>query len=113
MGQKQPRLPKIRKPMRKKSPKREAYLASPERQDGKAHMARVAKLPCLVCGARPVEVHHEGKPRSDMRCLPLCARHHRTEYGPGALHYSRQAFYALHGPSEALLARVAEMLSRP
>lgn len=27
-------------------------------KSAKAHMARVAKLPCVICGCRPVEVHH-------------------------------------------------------
>jgi hypothetical protein len=112
LGLKQPKpAKKPRKPLPKRSAKRLAYLASDARQDGLAHMARVAQLPCLVCGARPVEVHHEGKPRSDMRVLPLCPRHHRREYGPSAYHYSPNAFYALHGPSEALLSRVAAMLN--
>lgn len=73
-------------------------------------MARVAALPCLVCGYWPVEVHHEGKPRSDMNVLALCARHHRREFGPGSFHYSPSAFYAMHGSSAELLARVAAML---
>ncbi len=73
-------------------------------------MAMVAQLPCLVCGAWPVEVHHEGFPRSDMRCLPLCPRHHRREFGPGAYHYSPGAFYALHGSSQQLLDAVSDKL---
>jgi hypothetical protein len=73
-------------------------------------MAKVAQLPCLVCGAWLVEVHHEGKPRSDMNVLPLCQRHHRREFGADAYHYSPRAFYALHGTSGALLARVQAMI---
>ena len=101
---------KAKTPMRKRSRKREAYLASHEREEGKAHMARVAQLPCLVCGASQVEVHHMPDPRSDMRVLPLCPRHHRAEYGPGAFHHSKPAFYAAHGSPEALLKRVEDML---
>lgn len=100
-----------RKTMRRISRKRAAYLASDERKAGKAHMANVAMLHCLVCGAWPVEVHHEGSPRSDMRVLPLCPRHHRREFGPGAYHYSKRAFYDLHGSSDALLARVDQLLA--
>lgn len=110
LGQKQPKPAKKRKPMRRVSKKRAAYLASPEREAGKAHMARVAQLPCMVCGVYGVEVHHEGKPRSDMNVLPLCPPHHRREFGPGAYHYSPRAFYAAHGESAALLTRVDEML---
>lgn len=75
------------------------------------HMAAVAMLPCLVCGARPVEVHHEGFPRSNLRVLPLCPRHHRREYGPQAYHYNKRAFYDAHGTSQELLDRVQAMLA--
>lgn len=82
----------------------------PKTRAERKHMEAVAGLPCLVCGAWPVEVHHEGTPRSNLRVLPLCPRHHRREYGPGAYHYSKGAFYAAHGSSEALLLRVSRML---
>jgi len=113
LGQKAPKPPKKpRKALPRQSKKRRAYLASDDRKAGLAHMQAVAGLCCLVCGVWPVEVHHEGKPRSDMRCLPLCAAHHRREFGAGALHYSPRAFYALHGDSETLLKRVEAMLQR-
>lgn len=109
------KVPKPPKKPRKRIPaisaKRRAYLSSPERREGLAHMERVAALPCLICGYWPVEVHHEGKPRSDMRVLPLCAPHHRREFGSTAYHYSPRAFYEAHGSSEALLARVEAMLT--
>ena len=102
---------KPRKPLPKISAKRKAYLASDARKVGKAHMAAVAQLPCLVCGSWPVEVHHLPDPRSDMRVIPLCPMHHRREFGPGAFHYSPKAFYAAHGGPDQLLARVADMLA--
>ena len=111
LGQKQPKTPKKpRKPLPKQSAKRKAYLASPERAEGKAHMARVAEMPCLVCGSWPVEVHHLPDPRSDTRVIPLCQQHHRREYGPGAYHYSRRTFNAAHGSDADLLSRVAAMI---
>ena len=76
-----------------------------------AHMSAVAALPCMICGAYGVEVHHEGKPRSNMNVLPLCPPHHRREFGPGAYHYSARTFYAAHGTSRDLLKRVNDMLS--
>lgn len=83
----------------------------PKTAEEKRHMRAVAHLPCLVCGCWPVEVHHEGKPRSNKRVLPLCARHHRREFGPGAYHYSPRAFYDAHGTREELLARVDRMIA--
>lgn len=112
LGPKQTKIAKARrKAVKRLSAKRAAYLASPERQAGLAHMARVAALPCLVCGAMGVEVHHATVPRDDFRVLPLCARHHRREFGPGAFHYSPRAFYAVHGDLDLLLAKVGDMLA--
>ena len=74
-------------------------------------MERVAQLRCMVCSAWPVEVHHEGTPRMDTNVLPLCPPHHRREFGPGAYHYSKRAFYEEHGDSRMLLAKVADMLA--
>lgn len=68
---------------------------------GKAHMAKVAKLPCVICGARPVEVHHVISGRygqrkaSDMDTIPLCWNHH---LGPDGIHTSKEKWEALHGP---------------
>lgn len=92
-----------RKPIPPRSKKKLAYLASEARREGLAHMAAVAQLPCLVCGAWPVEVHHLPNPRSDVRVIPLCPPHHRREYGLGAFHYSPRAFHDLHGNAEYLL----------
>jgi hypothetical protein len=111
LGQKAAKKPpQARKALPAVSAKRKAYLASEARKDGLAHMARVAQLPCLICGARPIEVHHLPDPRSDMRVIPLCPQHHRREFGPQAYHYSARAFHEKHGPADALLARVDAML---
>ncbi|MES2783136.1 MAG: hypothetical protein V4657_10090 [Pseudomonadota bacterium] len=54
----------------------------------KAHMARIATLPCLVCGNQAT-VHHVTAPvyggritRSDELTVPLCPRHHQIQHGP-------------------------------
>lgn len=108
------RAPLARKtPLKKRSPKRAAYLASPERKAAEARMGKVAQLPCLVCGAWPVEVHHLPHPRDDLRTVALCPPHHRREFGPQAYHYSRKAFNAKHGADEELLARTNKLLSLP
>lgn len=63
-------------------------------------MGWIAQLPCVVCGAEPVEVAHvrmaapefgkrqtgKGERPSDWWSLPLCPRCHRT--GPDAQHKS-------------------------
>jgi len=113
LGLKPDKAPKgTRKPIPKQSSKRKAYLASDARVDGLAHMGKVAALPCLVCGSRPVEVHHLPDPRSDMRVIPLCPPHHRREFGPGAYHYSSKAFHEAHGTADELLARVDALIAK-
>lgn len=96
--------------LRKISAKKAAQKRQEAFDGAREHMARVASLPCIVCGAWPVEVHHEGKPRSDWNVIPLCPRHHRREFGPGSRHYSPKQFFADHGSADQLLNRVADML---
>jgi hypothetical protein len=72
------RTPLKRKP-RKRATGIEAY-----------HLARVAAMPCLVSGKRPVTVHHctgyadrMGRlPRSHTRVVPLAAEYHLIQHGP-------------------------------
>ena len=87
-----------------------AYLASADRKAGVAHMLAVKSLGCLICGAHPAEAHHLPGKRDDLRTIPLCAFHHRQEYGPQAYHYSRPNFNAAHGSDDELLARTLAML---
>lgn len=55
----------------------------------KRHMAYVASLPCLVCGARATVHHVTGYAdrigrvsRSHKRVVPLCPVHHQIQFGP-------------------------------
>ena len=56
------------------------------------HLAFIRKLPCAVCGTRPVEAAHVrlnrgeigkmqalGQKPPDRYCVPLCTRHHRED----------------------------------
>lgn len=49
----------------------------------KRHLSRVAELPCVVCGAQPVEVHHilegrtPGRRSPDWLAIPCCLDCHR------------------------------------
>lgn len=86
----------------------------PSKAAGKAHMARVAQLPCVICHASPVEVHHcisgrFGQRRaSDFDTIPLCYRCHR---GPEGIHASKSAWEAINGPDTDFLPVVADMLA--
>lgn len=84
--------------------------------EGRRHMARVAQLACVCCGARPVEVHHVisgrfGQRRaSDLETIPLCQFHHRI--GPEAIHASKRDWEAKWGPDFGYLPVVAALLDQ-
>lgn len=88
--------------------------AKPSKAAGKAHMARVAQLACVLCGARPVEVHHcisgrYGQRRSsDMDTISLCLNHHR---GPEGIHTNKAAWEEFNGLDTDFLPVVADMLA--
>lgn len=109
MGQKQPKPPKVRKALRKRSPKRETYMRSAEREDAVVHMLAVKALPCAACNAPPPsEAHHctgGGMKRDDMATIPLCKPCHL------AYHASKRTWVAKHGPDYGLLPKVAAMLA--
>lgn len=99
-----------RPPLGLKMPKPERGTAA-----ARVHMARVAQLPCVICGNRDVEVHHcisarhGSRKRSDFDTIPLCVAHHRI--GPEAIHQNKAAWEALHGPDTDFLPVVADMLA--
>ena len=112
IGPKQPKAAKgPRKPIPRRSAKRKAYMASDARKAGLAHMKRVKGLPCICCGAPgPSCAHHvtgDGKPRDDMRVLPLCYDCHQGQHG---YHNAKAAWVAMHGPDLEMLPRVQIML---
>lgn len=61
-----------------------------------AHLSRVASLPCALCGAMPVHVHHlkeecgAGQRQSHYLTIPLCESHHTGGIGIHGL--GRKAF---------------------
>lgn len=78
----------------------------PSTKAEKAHMARVAGFPCLVC-RMPATVHHvtakserRGRySRSNKRVVPLCPAHHQIQHGPkySVEALGHQRFYQVHG----------------
>lgn len=74
----------------------------------RAHMTKVADMPCVVCFCRPVEVHHAlkggGGRKDNMKVLPLCFNHHRGAEGIHTL--GRKKWWSLFGHERDLLARV-------
>lgn len=79
-----------------------------------AHMARVAQLRCVCCGAWPVHVHHcisgryGQRKASDRETIPLCFNHHQ---GPEGIHTNKRAWEATWGLDFKYLDAVKDMLS--
>lgn len=83
----------------------------PGRVGNPKHLAWIASLPCCVCGARPVEVHHirdgqvgTGQRAGDDETIPLCPAHHRL--GPDAFHSAPRSWEERFGTQREHLARI-------
>jgi hypothetical protein len=73
----------------------------------RAHMDRVAQMPCLVSGERPVTLHHVtgyadrmGRFARSHKCVvPLAARYHLIQHGPreSVEALGHRGFYLTHG----------------
>ena len=80
----------------------------------KAHLARVAQLPCVLCGDSPVEVHHVrtgaglSQRSSHYLTVPLCPACHRGQFG---LHGDKAVLRVRKVTEMDLLARVIERLT--
>jgi len=78
----------------------------------KNHLARVASLPCMVCGARPVEIHHVrryGSKRDNFKTVPLCVECHRGDrgiHGMGKKRFEREVML-----QDDMLAKTERLLT--
>jgi hypothetical protein len=76
----------------------------------KRHMAAVAELPCVICGARPVQVHHcisgryAQRRASDFDTIPLCRGCHDE------LHADKGRWEREHGEDRDYLPKVRAQL---
>lgn len=82
---------------------------------GKAYMARVKMLPCVICQSYPPnDAHHVYHGRygsekaSDFETIPLCKICHQT--GPLSVHQAKETWEAMHGPDWGYLPVVAALL---
>lgn len=83
-----------------------AKAGAPPTAKERAHMERVAKLPCLVCGDGSTVHHVTGSahvmgrlPRSHELVVPLCPKHHQVIHGPreSVEALGHRGFYRMHG----------------
>ena len=92
-------------------------------QKDKSRLEAVALLPCAVCGAQPVEVHHIrtdaqgrhyglGQRAPHDRTIPLCREHHRTGGFGVAYHAGPREFVARYGSENDLLQKTNDILNR-
>lgn len=77
----------------------------------KEHLNLVASHPCMVCGIRPVQVHHIrllGEPRNHYSTIPLCYLHHLGEYG---IHTKgKKEWRKLYGHEKDMLKKLMDKL---
>lgn len=75
----------------------------------KSHMAKVARLGCMICG-QEAQIHHcgthMGGGRNHMRVIPLCVVHHTGGGYLVAIHAGKKAWQEKYGTEEELLAKV-------
>ena len=88
-------------------------LKQPRQKDAK-HLARVAQLPCVICGAWPVQVHHcicgrfSQRKAGDYETIPLCYEHH---LGADGIHSGKETWVSKYGADHEYLPVVADMLA--
>ena len=98
-----------RPPLGQKSPKPDRGTSA-----GKAHMARVAGLGCILCGYSAASVHHcisgryGSRKASDFDTIPLCHLHHQ---GADGIHTDKARWEAMWGPDTDYLPIVARLLN--
>jgi hypothetical protein len=86
----------------------------PSKAFGKLHMAKVARLPCMICFNPQVEVHHciserfSQRKAWDTETIPLCVNHHR---GPDGIHTNKAAWEEKYGLDKDYLPVVADMIA--
>ena len=78
------------------------------RASERMHVARIAALPCGVCGAEPVEVH-EIEQGAWFTSIPLCADCHRGSFN--GLHGQRRIWNARKLTELAVLGATIERLT--
>ena len=75
------------------------------------HMDAVASLPCLICGATPVSIHHVrryGETRKHSKVVPLCYKHHQGAAGIHTL--GKREFERLFMTQDAMLKETQRRL---
>ena len=76
------------------------------------HMDAVAAMGCVIC-LMPACVHHvrrHGEKKDNMKCIPLCPKHHQHGAVGVAIHEGRESWEANHGSELGWLDRINKLL---
>jgi hypothetical protein len=80
----------------------------------KRHMDKAAQLPCCLCGARPVELHHilegrtPGRKSPNWLVIPLCPDCHRGD--SNGIHGRRAMMQIMKTNELELLGQTLELI---
>jgi hypothetical protein len=75
---------------------------------GKAYLAWLHTLPCLISGRRPVVAHHVrryGEPRDHYRAVPLAPEYHAWDYPTGIHRLGRRKWQEKFGVNLEIVIR--------
>lgn len=113
----EPKLPRLSKPMRARGMKGRPPTAEEAR-----FMDRMGKLPCIAClkdgrENHEISLHHidgRTKPGAHFLVLPLCAGHHQQGTGPNptliAVHPNKARFQERYGTQMELLDECGHLI---
>lgn len=97
---------------KKKTKKRLIWVLPPKSKMDKERHAEIAKMSCLACGSRPVEVAHlntkMGQPKDHQQTAPLCFGCHRGD--KLSHHRAGRKFAAKYGTDDELIKRTNNLL---
>jgi len=80
----------------------------------KEHLNLIGSMPCIVCGAHGVQVHHLprlGGRKNHFHTIPLCFTHHTGGNIGTAVHSGRRSFERNFGTEAELLEKVNRSVS--
>lgn len=95
-------------------PAKGSPLKKSKRPSGKdpAHLDRVRRLPCCICGRHPVDAHHvfcgrfSQRKVPDRMTIPLCDAHHQGLWDTSgiAIHKQKETWVKMYGPDHEYIA---------
>ena len=87
---------------------KQGVKAKKHRKNASKHYEKIARMPCMVCGARPIQIHHitgagMGLKANDNETIPLCELHHLSGGYGVAVHSGVKAWEKNFGTQKDML----------